>query len=1075
HLGRAKELGEFVKHGCREAIIEIELKADPKRPEARRNPVIRRTIKKDNKSNFEVYGKACGTKKVQELARSFSIQIDNLCQFLPQDKVVEFAAMTPIELLQSTLRAAAGPEMLQWHENLKDLRAEQKQLLSSNKGDRENLANLENRQQLAKVDYDNYNLLKDSRRRLGWMERCRPLPKYNTAKRLALEAKDKRKQLTLELKKLRDQVAPALKKVNEKEQYARQVKAVVHHRKNEAEAASKDVDRTRKEVDVIGQRIQEIESSMEAEAKSRKSRREDLKRTQLKISTIEKQMEQQPEDFDPSAVNDQLRELTRQGREVEQAMRNAREQAGTIRSSGEEKSRETQALENRLENLDTQSGQQENKLQAVSRDTYQAWKWVQKNQTKFRQQVFGPAIVECSLKDPKYANAIESILQQNDFLAFTVQSREDFITLQKCLVNDLRLHDISIKTCPRSGDSLKGPLPQELREFGFEGWAIDYLNGPDQVLAVLCDSKFLHRTPISSREISESQFTQMTQSSVNSWVAGNTMYRITRRREYGDSAVSTNTRALKSARFWTNQPVDQRQKTDLNNRILELKDDMQAIRDELKKMQAQNGQHKERLKDIEQEKQDLERDKNERQKALTEFRALPVKLEEQKQRLASTQESIDAIARRHGELAKEAEKEIFTKTEAAIEVVTAVSKLRELQMAALEAELLHIEAVSDVETLKERNEDITSTLKAKEAEETTAIEEAAKLTKEAQAFAGEVRQLVSEKDSTPGLSDFMESIRSDLTTDDLEAMIDSETAKIEMTHVDNSRNIVKDYEDRQKRIDQIRNRLQAFHERQSDLDHAINEIRSLWEPELDKLIKKISDAFSDSFARIGCAGEVAVYKASADDSPSQQDDLNPNRSRTIDNAETSSEPTGGNGLDFANWALHIRVQFRESEDLALLDSHRQSGGERAVSTIFYLMALQSLSRAPFRVVDEINQGMDPRNERMVHGRLVDLACGEGATGGQYFLITPKLLSNLRYTNGMKVLCIVSGEKMPSPEEVEGEVGRIDFGEWIGRARALGMGSGGRGKRIDSGAYFGDGNGNGNGLEDGVGSGVEVGA
>lgn len=49
----------------------------------------------------------------------------------------------------------------------------------------------------------------------------------------------------------------------------------------------------------------------------------------------------------------------------------------------------------------------------------------------------------------------------------------------------------------------------------------------------------------------------------------------------------------------------------------------------------------------------------------------------------------------------------------------------------------------------------------------------------------------------------------------------------------------------------------------------------------------------------------------------------------------------------------------------ILSKHRQSGGERAVSTAFYLMALQSLARAPFRVVDEINQGMDPRNERSV--------------------------------------------------------------------------------------------------------------
>ncbi len=44
----------------------------------------------------------------------------------------------------------------------------------------------------------------------------------------------------------------------------------------------------------------------------------------------------------------------------------------------------------------------------------------------------------------------------------------------------------------------------------------------------------------------------------------------------------------------------------------------------------------------------------------------------------------------------------------------------------------------------------------------------------------------------------------------------------------------------------------------------------------------------------------------------------------------------------------------ENEELQRLNAHRQSGGERAVSTIFYLMALQSMAQSPFRVVDEIN-------------------------------------------------------------------------------------------------------------------------
>lgn len=90
--------------------------------------------------------------------------------------------------------------------------------------------------------------------------------------------------------------------------------------------------------------------------------------------------------------------------------------------------------------------------------------------------------------------------------------------------------------------------------------------------------------------------------------------------------------------------------------------------------------------------------------------------------------------------------------------------------------------------------------------------------------------------------------------------------------------------------------------------------------------------------------------------------------------------------------------------------------------------------------------MDPRNERLVHKRMVGIACGkttdlptshtptedeevdeddnggsrEGEGGSQYFLITPKLLPNLTYERGMRVLCIASGEFMPEDR------GRCDF-------------------------------------------------
>lgn len=59
--------------------------------------------------------------------------------------------------------------------------------------------------------------------------------------------------------------------------------------------------------------------------------------------------------------------------------------------------------------------------------------------------------------------------------------------------------------------------------------------------------------------------------------------------------------------------------------------------------------------------------------------------------------------------------------------------------------------------------------------------------------------------------------------------------------------------------------------------------------------------------------------------------------------------------EYDKYGIRIRVKFRSSTQLHELTPHHQSGGERSVSTMLYLMSLQELNRCPFRVVDEINQ------------------------------------------------------------------------------------------------------------------------
>lgn len=97
------------------------------------------------------------------------------------------------------------------------------------------------------------------------------------------------------------------------------------------------------------------------------------------------------------------------------------------------------------------------------------------------------------------------------------------------------------------------------------------------------------------------------------------------------------------------------------------------------------------------------------------------------------------------------------------------------------------------------------------------------------------------------------------------------------------------------------------------------------------------------------------------------------------------------------------------------------------------MSLMEQARSPFSLVDEINQGMDARAERLVHNQLVDVTCNSDV--GQYFLITPKLLPNLDYHPRMKVLCVYNGEWLPG-EADEGNL-MVTLNEFLekGRSRA----------------------------------------
>jgi chromosome segregation ATPase len=192
----------------------------------------------------------------------------------------------------------------------------------------------------------------------------------------------------------------------------------------------------------------------------------------------------------------------------------------------------------------------------------------------------------------------------------------------------------------------------------------------------------------------------------------------------------------------------------------------------------------------------------------------------------------------------------------------------------VEAEIRFIEARSELNALKNENSTLLQTQWAKEAEikeleqrdkalRKVYEEKRTELQQDLENLTEEEMQIVREYRELPSL-------------DALEEEIQAVNARLEMMAEGNP-GAIRAYEKREEDIARTREKLEQYTGSLEETKEQIVEIREKWEPKLDALIRKISDAFAHNFTKIGCAGEVEVNK--------DED-------------------------DFDNWSIQISVRFR---------------------------------------------------------------------------------------------------------------------------------------------------------------------
>ncbi|XP_061592251.1 structural maintenance of chromosomes protein 5 [Cololabis saira] len=964
-LGRGDKVGLYVKRGCQKGYVEIELYKNGG------YVVIKREIHvENNQSLWMLNNKLCNQKMVEEEVKSLCIQVNNLCQFLPQEKVGEFAKMSKIELLEATEKSVGPPEMYEYHRELKNFRNKERDLENVVKEKASFLEKAKQRNERNKHDVNRYYEKKRHLDVIELLEKKKPWVEYETIRKEREGVNKEREAAKKELSSLRQAQTPMLRKIQQIDQQLKPTEAQMKAKTVAIKDASvkckqkqDQLDRKHKEIDDIKQKFRLKQTEEEDHQKRIVNTRRAIEDLNTELAKVRDQPDVTPR---INAVNLELRRIQEERAKIEG-------EKGDLRMEENKFIAESRALERKLNDMNNLMNAKEEKLRGRYRDTHAALQWLRKNRDLFQGNVHEPMMLVMNVKDHQLAKYVETHISIHDLRAFIFQRKDDmekFMTEVRDKLN-LRINSIS---APEESWSRKKPSRniESLRRFGFYSYLREMFDAPEEVMSYLCYQYKVHDVPVGNEQTKAMIKTVIEEPYLKVLYTSDDRYTV--KRSFYSNKISTSNSAVHTSQY-LGITVDAEEKRQLEEQIKECDSKLRAIG--------------ERRKALQNEAAVLERRDNEllaEKKSLSE---LKVKKRQLEQKIATKQDSLRQMEQSVIDL-KKIEEETKEKIAAVnLQKVTIVSafmaqmKLRAkltmekaylaLETVGLTAEKTKLEndcreGASELKTLEQR----CSRLDQRKAELTTQCHSLMKRAKT-------ICRMQPDEQIPADLRNAFSKLPN--TLDEVDTMLNEERSRAEC-FTGLSENVVEEYQKREQEIKQLEKDLEEQTAALKAYRQNISEVKERWLNPLKQLVEQINEKFSHFFRSMQCAGEVDLHSE--------------------------------NEEEYDKYGIRIRVKFHSSTQLHELTAHHQSGGERSVSTMLYLMALQELNRCPFRVVDEINQGMDPINERRVFDIVVRTACK--TTTSQYFFITPKLLQNLQYAEEMTVLCVHNGPHMSPPEE-----------------------------------------------------------
>lgn len=672
-------------------------------------------------------------------------------------------------------------------------------------------------------------------------------------------------------------------------------------------ATVKRIAQDRERADFEMTALHEQEKQLEVAETNRQQLIADLRRG---VAELEERTSNEPQHAS-AEVDAQLRTVKSEMRAAAEDMRDVEAQQTDLATEERQYRVRKEQAEQKLARLNNVRHQRMQILARGDKDTYDAIEWLASHRDIFQKNVYDPILVLLDVKQPQAARAVETCLNWNFQRTFVCQCRADYDLFTRELIDKRgwRLNVVELEG-GRALSDYQPPIPaEELHRMGFDNYALDMVDAPEDVLRFLCHSAHFHLIPISVR--GNAQPEQVERSGYfQRYIIGSTVFSTTVSK-YGKRLPVTRSNDLKPLRNFAHSGQSEAREH-AENELRLLAERFAALDERKQRLHATHAQHKDRYRDLVAQRDQLSEKQRDAQRVVAEWRKAQAILQAERQKLAreEARPPVAAQRRRIEEERRKVAVELGKLAERLLRTLTSMMEARADCDAMVLSSLHYTTQLNQcTDALRERQSALREAHHALE-QVLVAFTQAKEETLACKRL---YEQRMDECDDAMREA-FREQYADDTeSVDQLEMQLNSAQAALDIPWGVGP-NVVEAFRQRKAKVAQLKETIEATRLEQTRFEAAIQRVENLWLPALETLIFNVNERFSAAFQRLGCAGEIRLARDE----------------------------------DYEKWGIDILVKFRDTEQLQLLTGQRQSGGVRIFAHPGTLSFDDSLSAEPDR-------------------------------------------------------------------------------------------------------------------------------